>query len=336
MIVIVMIAFTTNLGKLVTERIAIQNTADLAAYSGAATQAGVLNEIRADNQTIWETHMRVRQLYEPSEYSPIFFLPSVRCPPCAYGPNMCPGSITAPAGEAVYFANIPIVTAKVLSIQSKMLQMGNRARTAANQSARDNYPGVSLQFLGTSTIPPPLKNDTLDWGYKGWALTAPALPACPSGPSGAMLVTNRTAPSWFFRDRSVQGEVMFAVGASGTPETDFLGHASGTYIGNYFGDRNELQAYAAAMPHAGKVGTIQGGRFNTAYENRWRGASNSFISSSNPRDVEGPDVVRPSEVIGGSYNDYKARYVGIFESQAQFQRGGPLTSTVPNGSLMAH
>ena len=335
MIVIVMIAFTTNLGKLVTERIAIQNTVDLAAYSGAATQAGVLNEIRADNQTIWETHMRVRQLYEPSEYSPIYFLPATRCPPCAYGPNMCPGNIVAPTGEAVYYGNLPIVTMKVINIQANLMpRMGMRARSAAQDSADTNYPGVSLQFLGTSLMPPPLKNDTLDWDYKGWAFTAPA-PGCPPGPSGAMLVTHHTAPSWFFRDNRVQGEVMFAVGARGTPETNFLGNASGTYIGNYFGDRNELRAYAAALPHAGKVGTIQGGQFNTALENRWRGGS-SFISSDNPRDVEGPGVVRPSRVIGGSYNDYKARYVGIFESRAQFQRGGPLTTTVPDGMRMAH
>src|SRR5262245_25287489 len=45
-VITIIIAFTTNLGKLVTEKIAMQNAVDMAVYSGAAMQAGQLNELR--------------------------------------------------------------------------------------------------------------------------------------------------------------------------------------------------------------------------------------------------------------------------------------------------
>ena len=49
-VMIVIVAATTNMGKLVTEKMAMQNAVDLAVYSGAATQAGHLNQMRRINQ----------------------------------------------------------------------------------------------------------------------------------------------------------------------------------------------------------------------------------------------------------------------------------------------
>src|SRR5579859_2584097 len=47
-------AMMVNVSKLVTEKIAMQNATDMAVYSGAATEAGYLNKMRAENQKLWQ------------------------------------------------------------------------------------------------------------------------------------------------------------------------------------------------------------------------------------------------------------------------------------------
>lgn len=339
MIVVMMIAFTTNLGKLVTERIAIQNTVDLAAYSGAATQAGVLNKIRKDNNDIWKIHSDVRQMLEPSQSSPAgpWFLAQQQCPPCAYGADKCPGSFKVPTMEGILDGREAQVGILKGNIAGKMGTMGTKAAGAARQSAQSNYPGLQLTFPGGGdTLQPPIKTDkSIEWSYHAWALTIPSQ-ACPvPGPSGYILVTERKVDSWYFRDTSKRGQVLFAVEGKGTPEFNFLGTGD-SYLGNYFGSRNQLKAYAAALPVAGKMGTIKGGSYSRAHEDMWNGSGTNAINDVTPTQVDKAQALAESQVLNKNYKDYRARYVGIFESNAKFAGGSGLTGAVPNGSKMAH
>ena len=260
MIVVMMIAFTSNVGQLVTEKIALQNTADFAAYSGAATQAGVLNEIRRHNQRIWQAHKTARQILETSENTPPpDFVTGGPCAVCAIGPYKCPQKKQNVSYEAAITAAKTVVSIKTPIIVGLNNSMGTRARGAAMQSVQQNYPGARMSPKGGSTEKADLKQDDIDLDYYGWGYVQAY--KCPlNGQAiGSTQITHTTAKSWFFKNNNARGEVMFAVETSGTPATSFLGSDGGTYLGNYFGDRQELKAYAAALPIAGKVGTIKSG-----------------------------------------------------------------------------
>src|SRR5688500_5270483 len=77
---IVAIALATNAGKLVTEKIAMQNAVDLAVFSGAATQAGYMNEMRDINDEMWKLVNDQRKIYERSPM--VYNMPGVVAPPC--------------------------------------------------------------------------------------------------------------------------------------------------------------------------------------------------------------------------------------------------------------
>lgn len=344
MIVVMMIAFTTNLGKLVTERIAIQNTADLSAYSAAATQAGVLNDIRRHNQRIWQAHSNARKMLEKTETAPVFGF-EVPCATCIAGPQGCPQKITNMGATAFIGGVRSFVQIESGIIEGLNQGMGNRAKGAAEAAAAQNYPGTTVTAKGGSTQKADLDQDEIDLDYYGWGFVSSSYP-CPYGaPVGSMQITHTTVPSWFFKNPQANGEVMFAVEVRGTPANKFLGTSGGTYLGNYFGDRRELKAYAAALPMAGKVGTIKDGDFTRAKERMWSGGGSSFINDSiemGPGHADTSAVLDESEVVvgngrGGNYHDYKARYVGIFEGKAQFPNGQRLSSAFGgDGSKIAH
>ena len=342
MIVVMMIAFTTNLGTLVTQRITMQNTADLAAYSAAATQAGVLNKIRDHNQKIWKTIRDTRQRLQPTDTFPIFGHMDATCPGC-YLPFTVACPIPLQNNIPKQIQNLAEMQIQIEVVRIEVLKntIGVTAYQAARDSADKNYPGTTVVPMGNSLSRAPIKNDKMDVDYRGWGQIQGG-PFCPFNgmPVGSIHVNKKAVPSWYYRDDSAGGELLFAVRASGTPTTDFLGSTqSDTYLGNYFGNRRQLVAYATAYPMAGKVGTVKGGKNFMTGEKTWNGPGPTFLTNSlqiGQGQVDKASILGPAQVIGGSYKDYKARYVGIFESEAQFVGGQGLTGSVPRGNDMAH
>lgn len=342
MIVVMLIAFTTNLGKLVTEKIAMQNAVDMAVYSGAATQAGYLNKMRKVNQDVWEVHDRVRQRLEPSKTpgNPFFMGPP--CPPCT---PIFPGRINAPAADAYMQAEKAIVEAYLVQFDILNMRAPGDAFTAAQDAAEANYKGTRSKLQEKARSPGPLlpvKTDTVDWAYMGWAFSP-----CPPGPPiicRANLVTEIKVKTWKFRDPGRSGEAMFAAGIEdATPASPFL---DGGYLGQFFagncrygggtGGRCALNVYAAAHPHQGKLGSIprQGG---TMAERMWVPQTNNPMPIA-PAGVESRSALRPHKVFDNQYYDYKVRFIGIFESDARTLTGMPLRTAVhpTYGSKMEH
>ena len=349
MIVVMLIAFTTNLGKLVTEKIALQNAVDLAVYSGAATQAGYLNRMRSVNNQIFEIHTNVRRQMEPSRSPgiPLFFGSNI-CLPCA--PISPPGTnITAPGAEAIIRTN-KIMIEQALHQQFDALNRmaPQMAQNAARSAAEQNLRGASSVFQEkangrSSNLLMPVKTEDVDWSYMGWTLTP-----CPPGPPvicRAFNVTEHKVKSWKFRDTSVRGEVMYAAGLENAkPNSNFL---DGTYMGQFFSGncryggggsgRCAMSVYAAAHPHYGKLGSIpfQGGRTE---ERQWismNGANNPMLIA--PTGVERAQQLNPHRVFRGEYQDYRVRFIGIFESDARSLTGQSLRQLAGQyGNRMEH
>jgi len=345
MIVVMMIAFTSNVGQLVTEKIALQNTADFAAYSGAATQAGVLNDIRRHNQNIWQAHKTARQILQMSETTPWPDYAKNKCPVCVPSFTLsCPGggsTMTNAPAEAARNAVKAVLQFEEPYIKGKNNLMPQLALSAAQSSVSRNYQSAQMTTKGGSMEKADLDQDKIDLDYYAWGIvTFPTYCVFNGQPVGFLQINHQQQNSWFFKKPGASGEVMFAVETRGTPATSFLGSDGGTYLGNYFGDRQELKAYAAALPMAGKVGAIKGGQFSNAKErnSEWQCGSGSCMNNTQtgPFQVDRANVLEGAKIRGGSFEDYRVRYVGIFETAAQFPNGNDLTGSFPSNGVVAH
>jgi hypothetical protein len=353
MIVVMLIAFTTNLGKLVTEKIAMQNAVDMAVYSGAATQAGYLNKMRDVNNDIWKIHKDVRVQLDPSRNpaQPLFFKPMGCTIPCCGGTPMAPTIDPVPIkGVAIE----PILDLQEQRIKTMLLPkfrlLNQRAPqdsfTAAKDAADANYSGTGNKLREKARSPGvliPVETKDIEWDYMGWGSgVCPGVPApcfCRSA-----LVTTRKVPSWYFRT-SQSGEVMFAAGIEGaTPKSPFL---DGGYLGQFFsgscsygggasGGRCALNVYAAAHPHQGKLGSIPN-RGRTTQEMTWFPSTENQIPAA-PMGVDARTSMDRHQVTGRDYHDYKVRFIGIFETDAQTLTGMSLSSAVSPqyGNKMEH
>ena len=342
MIVVMLIAFTTNLGKLVTEKIAMQNAVDMAVYSGAATQAGYLNKMRDVNHDIWTIHRDVRRQLDPSRTigNPLFFGGPV-CLPC------CPPHPSPIRGLAIE----PILTAQEVRIRAtllpKFVALNMRAPGDANTAAKDaadaNYKGTRGKLQEKARSPGPLipvETKDIEWDYMGWGIGVCGTSPCQCQ---SLLVTTRRVPSWYYRN-SQPGEVMFAAGIeNATPNSPFL---DGGYLGQFFsgncrygggtGGRCALNVYAAAHPHQGKLGSIPF-RGRTTQEMTWMPQTENMIPMA-PAGVDSRSSMDRHQVTGRDYHDYKVRFIGIFESDARTLTGMPLRTAVSPqyGNKMEH
>lgn len=352
-ILTVIIAFTTNLGKVATERMALQNAADLAAFSGAATQAGELNRLRRSNQQIWRTIKLARQTMEPSDYTmlPLWWDGTADC--------SCPARaaaqvLSAPAAEGViagYKATI-VGLSEAYRVQNMAASM--KVRGAIQDAAEQNLQGAGGKIDPITlnlSAPPALplfaaKYDNVDVSYRGWCI----LQCGPVGPIPipAARTKNHDVRSWWYRDKGRRGETITVVGIKNATFADKMLDTG--VVNNYFSGRCatgnsqgpngrcSMSAYAAAHPHHGKMGAIKGGVNFMQRETMWK-APGIGLSDPIPFVVDRASNLDPAEVIRGSgqMRDYKVRFVGIFENDAQFVNGGMAVRTSsPFAPLMDH
>ena len=350
----VIIAFTTNLGTIATERMVLQNAADLSAFSAAATQAGELNKLRERNQQIWQTLKLARQTMEPSQYA-IFPLWWDGTADCSCPARAAAQVLTAPAAEGViagYRATVEGLSGVYIA---QNLAANLKVRSAATDGANANLQGSGnkLDPITTNLSAPPgaplfaAKQDKVDVSYHGWCIfqCGPVGPI----PIRALQVKNHELKSWFYRDTSRSGETIFV---SGIKDATFQNKLLDTGVVNsYFSGkcgigsseggngRCTMSAYAAAHPHHGKMGAIKDGVNFQQRETMWK-VPGIGLSDPLPFNIDRASNLDPAEIIRGSgqMRDYKVRFVGIFEDSAQFVNGGQnlKNGVLPFGSMMDH
>ncbi len=342
-VLVLMIAFTTNLGKLVTEKMAMQNAVDLAVYSGAATQAGYLNKMREINHDIWKVHNEVREKFamsgEAGIGNPFFQQPGIVQ---ACGPIYTTGPLTAPQAEQ-------FKTQKKMEIQNLRFDFQQANQAAPGASLNAARQAANLNFAGTgqsgrfnlkspmSSALFPAGSDQIHWDYSGWSYSVCGI--IPNGPVYAEFVTQDQADSWFYWD-SDPGEILFAAGIeNAAPLSPFVdvGSIGGWYFskcstgGMNTAGRCPMPVYAAAHPFFGKMGTMKSG----PDASEWTGPSDDFINNPDPKAIDKNDL-DDYKVRGGTYQDYQARFIGIFEQNANVLGGSQLLSQVPSGNQMDH
>lgn len=341
-VLIVAVAMVSNMGKVTTEKMAMQNAADMAAYSGAATEAGYLNKMRDKNQKIWDIADRTRQLFETSDIPlvPLFHDPSsdgCQCPAKAAA-----GPLTAPAAEAVRnTAKIGMQTLEV-AIRAENLQGYMQGRSAAIEAADQNYSGTGGHTMifntpsGGGMIQ--LQTAHVELTYRGWcAFICPPAPPIPWVPAVRVTHEGEKLDAWLYKkDR---GDAMMAVGIVGAhPVSHFMDLSGNGYFtptscqfGSFDGSRCSLDTYALAAPYYGKLGTIENGNAPWEREQLW--------NVPNPFMVDRASTLTQHKIVRGQhYADYKARFVGIYENQAKLAGTGiqAKNTMLPWGPMMAH
>ncbi len=354
---IVAIAMATNAGKLVTEKIAMQNAVDLAVFSGAATQAGYLNEMRDINDDMWDLVYEKRKDYENSPN--VFMIPGASFAPCGLAYDMtffnqvyscggCAAASAMPTGLRASLAETDLQILKTrLDIKAQQLDMKNRqGRNAAEQAARRaanlNYPGTGSNskfkvYKNGNGFGGIMKTEKakVDVTYKGWCVEycyPSPLPIC----YGAQFEYQRQSskgyqlPGWKFRDGGE--DVVFVAGIENavpaSPYLDIGGYFRSTRCGLGRSSRNgrcPLDVYAAAAPYWGKLGSID--RFDRTDKGDWD--DNMTMTADKSNLLRRHQPAAGNEWNSGTYRDYRVRYIGIFES-------GYNMPNIPNKNRMKH
>jgi hypothetical protein len=332
---ILVIAATTNIGKITTEKIAMQNTVDLAAFSGAATQAGYMNKMREINNKIWQKEFDLRTEWKLSEA------------PYTDGDNFhaaqfdgfeCPGASAGimPALQGAekqiiqFQAEIAMLHTDIDGVNSRA---NNAAKDAAKQAAQKNYPGTEshLQYYHSHDGKLfGLDKKTIEFSYKGYCIDEFGAPHV------AQLVMQHDVDSWYWKQDP--GQAIFAVGIVGAvPKSALLDTQAGyfpedcKYNERKSGMRCSLDVFAVAEPFYGKLGSnLKSGQND--YE-----MDPTKVNTMPPTDIDDPGLLNAHKVYDGDFNDYRTRFIGIFDGDAAYAvKGGAIKQPIPFGDKMRH
>ncbi len=330
-LMIVVVAMTSNMGKVVTEKMAMQNAVDLAAYSGAATQAGHLNKMRKFNQQAWQTAYDIRYLMESDiiPFNPLFYSPASSGPVCPTK-AVLPVGMEAPGAKAAIKAADLAMKGIKIAIIAENAKGYFAAEQAAREAANMNYKGsgavgkLTPLHSSSGTGMMNITDEQIEVSYHGWCNFLPYIPYL-----RATYVTypNDTITSWQFKDD--RGSVMYAAKIDAAPKSPFMD------VGAYFtpqsckfgqlkGGRCSLEVYAVAQVYHGKLGSILNGNGtrNDERPSKWDDA-HSMPSTK----IDGKGLLDPHKVRGGSYDDYKVRFIGIFENEAKLIGSGTVVKS---------
>ena len=351
----VVIAMTANVGKLVTEKIAMQNAVDLSAFSGASTQALYLNKMRRINDQIWQIARQARTdvgQYDASCHSGMsgssitpngpcqaaFWDHSADGPLCsvraAAGPLM---GAQATAGQWASQYQTAINQAK--NTFDQLNKTGyNRAHANAQLAVGENYNGLQSKFgwaEGQSQ-----NGGMVDTQQSIVNLSYHAF--CYNGITDAVTVSPYTVNfqipgnngdglmAWLWKVED--GDVLFASKVEGAHPVDrFMDFpnpyfmrsndpcwdAGGNATPNNIG-RCGMNLYAAAAPYYGKLGSQDRGN---GHGDRWNDYNPMQIEKDSKLDKDRPEngacgANPPSNV----YCDYRVRFIGLFEDDLDYVR----------------
>lgn len=341
-VLVMLIAMTTNIGKLVTEKIAMQNTVDMAAYSGAATQAAYLNKMRETNEKIYNQIHDLRDFLDTH---------SVPLDPVTYASNhpgsgnrggrmgSSPGSLDGfPCLSQVARPNglvAPVAEAKIQATQTtidglwaQFLRYANQADAAATQAAADsaqkNYPGTQgkLHFYHSGGKIADYDQALVQVSYKAWCLSPIGVPV--QATFAFRQPSNEIPTTWGFKTGK-KGDIQFAVGiVDAHPMSSFMSSYFDSMDGCHMGgspnnmERCPLDVYAVATPYYGKVGADPEGR-DARGERQNKRNYNKHPQGDIPEQAGDLD---PEEPQGGPFKDYKVRFIGIFDDQLNYVDDG--------------
>lgn len=332
------VAATTNIGKVVTEKIAMQNTADIAAYAGAATEAGYFNKIRSYNQKTWQVIYTARQDWNVSATSPAGPTGSF-----IWDPYDCPDSpmtdgLPVTTQDQLWQDDwVPQVQANNMAIQTLNNNALASAYSAAQQTADANYQGTSSDLHAlqgqSGMMINTLQTKPVNVSYFGWCYQLPEGPLIPWP-----FRTTHQLDSWSYKQDP--GEVVFFAQIKGAvPDSPFMDIPGNYFSGScQYGEtqsngRCALDVYSVAQPFYGKLGSNLKTQ-KASWENL-----DTFINQPDTTQLDSTQNLLPSQVVGGdqNYYDYGTRFIGIFENVTVSGGKGTLSSMVPQyGSMMRH
>jgi hypothetical protein len=319
-VIVLFIAMATNIGTLVNDRIRMQETADLATYAVAYSEAATLNELVELNQEI------VRAVEDCRDaLSPVF--PGYPC--------VCGYSQRDPTAENVI---IPMCKMQIDMAIMNFVQRASYAQSvspalaAGRATARANFDGSEngLTFfedrpgsptaMGTYTISPSFNSGGGGGGtYPSIAnfvqvadtkINYQVMHYCGECVYAGNIITPPVDLSTWFYKETDEPDLWVAGRASGTPEKRFLdiAYSTGGPDGGYFGasstgGSDKLVSYAVAKPYDGAVGPT---RANTLLKNGNSAMVMGVYSS------QGAELTRELTMVDA----YRARLAGIQDSLA--------------------
>lgn len=311
MSLLLVVAYSTNTGIVVNDRIRMQKTADLATYAVAYSEAASLNDITKANQRIAETAQDCRTVLE---HGKIPWATPCNCGPTDPGAEIALGLCKAQMDLAI----LDFVQAASYS------RTVTPALKAGRATAQANFDGTERNTTFFESIPgSPTAMGTywVSWttNYAGGG-AVPALadfqqmretafnyqymqfcgPNC--APSGLSMSPTYVLPTWFYKDDK-DPDVWVAGRVAGTPSKRFLdtdyrssGPDRGYFGASSTGGDDVLVAYAVAKPYDGSVGpsNLSGLQAN---------GNSTPTPVYSPRGIEYPKLTM--------YDEYRARMAGI-------------------------
>jgi len=270
---VIFVAFATNMGILVNDRVRIQNATDLGAYSGAYTQAAALNELAHINDKIIQELIECREALEAAwpiqaEYCSC---DESSGPP---GPinlqaeafiDRCELTVEGLVQEFRLKAAYSATNAKAISAAKRTMDANLRNLSTNSETQffdADTFLGSSAthelayQTAGSPTI--------ADFTQMTTVLNYLAIPSCPC-PTGCCNFPQRPSPenpipSYFVKE-DVNPDVWFLAQGAGTMESAYLdidyssgGSDAGYFGGSSTGGTDKMYATAVAKPFDGSVG----------------------------------------------------------------------------------
>ncbi len=270
---VIFLALATNIGIIVNDKIRMQNTADLATYAAAYSEAQVLNELVYLNTQIADTIANCRSiLVSSSPY--VDCLCQYKSPVAEAVLDGCEQAINGQIGRFVIAATYNKSVTEPLKAGYATAEAnfsGIRGQTSFMENVPDSptFPNTyELQYQtnprsGSPTRVPSIANYSQATGIN--AIYA-HLTFCP-GPNCSCCIPYLYYPGagddrptwagWFYKTTS-DPEIWVEGRVYGTPKKQFLDIS---YSGGYFGasgggsgGNDMLYAYAVAKPYEGSVG----------------------------------------------------------------------------------
>jgi hypothetical protein len=258
---VIFVAFVTNIGILVNDKIRVQSAADLGAFSAAYREAQVMNRLAAINYDILKEAERCREMLEAGEP---WMPPSCDCQPLH------------PMAEEIISgcsASIDAMAAQFQSTASYGASVSN-AISAGEYTMNENVSGISSDFFegysGSATAPGAYSVDglvsaianfsRLTTNFNYWVMPfCPCFTGCCYQPAVPSMIV--PVPSYYVKDDR-NPDVWVMAEASGTMEGTYLdiAYSPAGNDGGYFGsssdggDSDRMVAISVAKPFDGSVG----------------------------------------------------------------------------------
>ena len=312
---VIFVIFAINAGKIVTDEIHLQQTADLAAYAAAASQAETLNEIRELN------YKNLRQAYELRDY---LYKESMKAPGlsaflCTGTTCGCP-AMNQDAEQRIRMAKQEL-DKNLQEIKRKNREGVNKAENSAKETADAMWSGTrdKTKWLGKTNVVMEVEEVELSFHYGTWCRN-------PVTNAPEKWQTNKDHRYKVFveKDDSTMKDTFAVVGVEDvTPDNPlayqkmFAPTSCATGFGQGEGGRCKLGAYAAASPFYGKVGPNRDSQNDRQLYDQAEQEHMPANSNENgvQRQTEVQELMRQhGQGSDGQYSeDYKARLVGVFE-----------------------